>query len=106
MSEPAGPVAALRASHDRLTALVAGLRPDDVTAQAYPAQWSIAAVLSHLGSGAEIMTLAFDAALAGTEAPGSEANPPIWDRWNAKEPAAQVREAIEADRGLVERFES
>lgn len=100
------PIAALRASHDRLATIVAGLTPDQVTAPAYPSEWNIAAVLSHLGSGAEIMALAFDAALHGTPAPGREANPPIWDRWNAKAPADQVREGIESDRQLVARFEA
>ncbi|HEY7225910.1 MAG TPA: maleylpyruvate isomerase family mycothiol-dependent enzyme [Micromonosporaceae bacterium] len=103
MSDPIG---ALRASHDRLAALVARLSPDQFVAQAYPAEWSIAQVLSHLGSGAEIMALSVDAGLAGATAPGREANPPIWDRWNAKEPPAQVADGIASDRSLVKRFES
>jgi uncharacterized protein (TIGR03083 family) len=98
--------AALRASHDRLAGLAGGLTPDRATGRAYPAQWSIAQVFSHLGSGAEIMALSVDAALTGAPAPGREANPPIWDRWNAKEPGAQVTEGVESDRGLVTRFES
>ena len=49
------PSPALRASHERLAALVEPLTPDQVTAQAYPIEWSIAQVMSHLGSGAEIM---------------------------------------------------
>jgi uncharacterized protein (TIGR03083 family) len=100
------PIAALRASHDRLAAIVAGLTPEQETAQAYPSEWSIAQVLSHIGSGAEIMALAFDAALNGTPAPGREAYPAIWDRWNAKAPSDQVRDGIESDRQLVARFES
>ncbi len=105
MSEPAGPIAALRASHDRLAALVRGLATEAYTAQAYPKEWNIAAVLSHLGSGAEITALAFDAALAGAEPPGRDAHPPIWDRWNAKAPAAQVHDSIEINEKLVARFE-
>jgi len=100
------PISALRASHDRLAGLVAGLSPEQVTAPAYPSEWSIAQVLSHLGSGAEIMALVFDAGVAGTPAPGREANPPIWDRWNAKEPAVQVADGIHSDRALLERFEA
>jgi uncharacterized protein (TIGR03083 family) len=100
------PIAALRTSVDRLAGLVAGLSPDQVTAPAYPTEWSIAQVLSHLGSGAEIMALSFDAGLAGTPAPVREANPPIWDRWNAKEPAVQIAEGIQSDQALVERFEA
>lgn len=100
------PIAALRASHDRLAAIVAGLAPDQITAPAYPSEWSIAQVLSHLGSGAEIMRLAFDAGLTGADPPGRAANPPIWDRWNAKDPADQVRDGIDSDRSLVARFEA
>lgn len=100
------PIAALRASHERLAAIVAGLTPEQETASAYPSEWSIAQVLSHIGSGAEIMALAFDAALNGTPAPGREAYPAIWDRWNAKAPSDQVRDGIESDRQLVARFES
>mgnify|MGYP001398948644 CR=1 FL=1 len=100
------PIAALRASHERLAAIVAGLTPEQETAPAYPTEWSIAQVLSHIGSGAEIMAQAFDAALAGTPAPGRETYPAIWDRWNAKAPSDQVRDGIESDRRLVERFEA
>jgi uncharacterized protein (TIGR03083 family) len=106
MSDASGAIAALRASHDRLAALVAPLTPEQRRAQAYPSQWSIAQVLSHLGSGAQIMALAFDAGLAGAPAPGREANQPIWDVWNAKTPDAQVADGIESDRALVTRFES
>jgi uncharacterized protein (TIGR03083 family) len=103
MSDPIG---ALRASHERLASVTAELSPDQYVAPAYPSEWSVAQVLSHLGSGAEIMALAFDAGLAGAPAPGRDANPPIWDRWNAKQPAAQVTEGIGSDRALVERLES
>ena len=44
------PIATLRASHERLAALVEPLTPDQVTAQAYPIEWSIAQAMSHLGS--------------------------------------------------------
>jgi hypothetical protein len=44
----------LRASVARLHAHTAGLAVDELTGPAYPSQWSIADVLSHLGSGAVI----------------------------------------------------
>ena len=62
------PVAALRSSHDRLRALLEPLGPDDLRRPAYPTEWSIAQVASHLGSGARITELAFDAGLAGSGA--------------------------------------
>jgi len=100
------PIAALRASHDRLEALFAELTPEEATKPAYPSEWSVAQVFSHLGSGAEITALAFDAGLNGAPAPGRDANPPIWDRWNAKDPWSQVTDGVATDRGLVERFEA
>ena len=46
------PLDALRASADRLAALVEPLTPDELRLSAYPTEWTIAQVLSHLGSGA------------------------------------------------------
>jgi uncharacterized protein (TIGR03083 family) len=106
MSDPSGVIAALRASHNRLAALAESLAPGQETAQAYPADWTIAQVFSHLGSGAEIFDLNFTAGLTGAPAPGREANPPIWDRWNAKSAADQVRDAVATDRTLVEKLEA
>ena len=99
-------IATLRASHERLAALVEPLTSEQVTARAYPTEWSIAQVLSHLGSGAEIMGHNLDAGLAGEDPPGREVAQPIWDVWNAKDPAAQAKDSIEANRRLVERFEA
>ena len=43
---------ALGASVDRLAALVRSLTPEQLRQQAYPSEWTVADVLSHLGSGA------------------------------------------------------
>ena len=45
----------LRASSERLHGLVAPLSDDDLTGQSYDDDWTIADVLSHIGSGAVIM---------------------------------------------------
>ena len=47
-------IAVLRNSHERLASLVSPLTPEQLRGPAYPTEWSIAQVLSHLGSGAEI----------------------------------------------------
>lgn len=47
-------IAALRAHHDELAAVVAGLSDEQLTAPSGSADWKVADVLSHLGSGAEI----------------------------------------------------
>ena len=44
--------AAAVSSHERLSRLVGQLGPDEVAGPSYCTEWSIAQVLSHLGSGA------------------------------------------------------
>ena len=50
-------MAALRASQERLAHLLTGLPDDQVKRQAYPSDWTIAQVASHLGSQAETFLL-------------------------------------------------
>jgi hypothetical protein len=56
-SDPRALIGVLRNSHERLAGLVTPLTPDQLRAQSYDTEWTIAQVLSHLGSGAEIATL-------------------------------------------------
>jgi uncharacterized protein (TIGR03083 family) len=98
--------AALRGSHDRLAASVRGLAPDEVTATSYADEWSIAAVLSHLGSGAEIFTMFLDAGLAGEPPPDMEKFSAVWARWDAKTPEDQVRDGIAADAQFLDRLDA
>jgi uncharacterized protein (TIGR03083 family) len=100
------PIAALRASHERLRSIASPLSPDGVRQRAYPTEWSIAQVLSHLGSGAQINGLVLDAGLAGTPGPERQTFQQIWDTWNAKEPAAQVADGLAADADLTARIEA
>jgi uncharacterized protein (TIGR03083 family) len=105
-SSPGPWISALRHSHDRLRTSVEPLGPDQLNQQAYPTEWTIAQVLSHLGSQAEIFGMILEAGLAGREPPGREAFPPIWDTWNAKDPQAQASDALRADQATLERLES
>jgi uncharacterized protein (TIGR03083 family) len=98
--------AALRGSHDRLAASVRELSPEGVTATSYADEWSIAQVLSHLGSGAEIFTLFLDAGLAGEPPPDMEKFQAVWARWDAKSPEDQVRDAIVADAQFLDRLDA
>ncbi|HEY1322790.1 MAG TPA: maleylpyruvate isomerase family mycothiol-dependent enzyme, partial [Streptosporangiaceae bacterium] len=59
-----------------------------------------------LGSQAEIFGLMLEAGLAGQEPPTREEFPPIWDKWNAKDPQAQATDALRADQATLERLES
>jgi uncharacterized protein (TIGR03083 family) len=107
MEPSPGPwISALRHSHDRLRASVEPLRPDQLEQRSYASEWSIAQVLSHLGSQAEIFGMLLDAGLTGKEPPGRDEFMPIWDSWNARDPQAQASDALRADQATLERFES
>jgi uncharacterized protein (TIGR03083 family) len=81
----------LSASIDRLATLVHSLTPQQLRQQAYPSEWTVADVLSHLGSGAEITRGRLD---------GDVDMQSVWDAWNAKDPDAQAADALEADAAL------
>src|SRR5215218_3202201 len=76
----------------------------DLAAPAYPSDWSIADVLSHIGSGAVIMGRRLDDALTGRHLPNDFA-PGVWDTRNAKSPAATRDGALAADTALLERID-
>ena len=105
-SSPGRWISALRHSHDRLRAAVEPLSLDQLEQRSYASEWSVAQVLSHLGSQAEIFSLFLDAGLTGQEPPGREAFEPIWASWNGKDPQAQASDALRADQATLERFES
>jgi uncharacterized protein (TIGR03083 family) len=97
---------ALRASHERLAGLAAGLSAEDLRKQSYDTEWSVADVLSHLGSGAEIFALVIDAGATGGAPPAPESFQQIWAAWNARSPEEQAADAIKADAALVSKIES
>jgi uncharacterized protein (TIGR03083 family) len=97
-------IAALRNSHDRLAALAAPLTAEQVREQSYCTDWSIAQVLSHIGSGAEIGILMLDSALGGTPM-DREAFPAIWDTWNNRSPEAQAEDCLAWDAKYVRQVE-
>lgn len=106
MADPAAWIDATRASHDHFTSIVQPLSESEVEQPAYPKDWSIADTASHLGSQAEIFELSLAAGLAGRPSPGPEQFGPIWDRWNALAPLAQVRGSVAANEALVTQIES
>jgi uncharacterized protein (TIGR03083 family) len=99
-------VRAVRASHDRLSGIVAGLDADGLRTQSYAKEWTIADVLSHLGSGAEIFLLSLTAGVTGAEPPTSDDFQPIWATWNARSPEEQAAQCVLANETLVSRVES
>ena len=95
---------ALRSSVDRLRALAGPLTEQQLTGGAYPREWTVAQVLSHLGSGAVITQRRLEDSLAGHDTPDDFA-PGVWDSWNAKSPVAQRDDALAADAALLARLE-
>jgi uncharacterized protein (TIGR03083 family) len=97
---------ALRIEHDALATLVASLDESALNGPSGASEWTVAQVLSHLGSGAEITLGALDATLTGTDERGPDFNQGVWDRWNAKSPTDQAADFITADEALVARYQS
>src|SRR5689334_14418764 len=83
-------IAALRREHDSLAGLVSTLSPEQLTGPSGATEWTIADVLSHLGSGAEITLAGLRAGSGEAEAPGPDFNQSVWDRWNALSPQDQA----------------
>lgn len=104
-TDPRALIAALRNSHERLARLVRPLSPDHLRAQSYDTDWTIAQVLSHLGSGAEIATLSLAAALGGRGQLDQGAFPAIWDAWNNRTPEMQAADSLTWDGEHVRRLE-
>jgi uncharacterized protein (TIGR03083 family) len=86
-------------TYERLARLVATLSDDQLTQPSGASEWTVAQVLSHLGSGAEITLDTLRAAQAGTERAG-DANNAVWDRWNAMSPREQADGYLRAGREL------
>jgi uncharacterized protein (TIGR03083 family) len=94
-------IAALRSIHDDLAALVPGLPEQQLTGPSGASQWTVAQVLSHMGSGAEIGLAGYRTAVAGGPAQEPDFNQGVWDRWNAMTPEEQAAGFVEHDAELV-----
>jgi uncharacterized protein (TIGR03083 family) len=86
-------IAALRAEHDVLAGLARTLTDDQLAARSGATEWTVAQVLSHLGSGAEIGRTPI--ARAAGETVEVEDNQTIWARWDASAPRAQAEGFLE-----------
>ena len=99
------PLPPLAASVKRLRELVRGLDVDQLESPSYATDWSIADVLSHLGSGAVLMARRLEAALTGELLPDDVAQP-VWDEWNAKSPQAKADDSLAEDERLGKALEA
>jgi uncharacterized protein (TIGR03083 family) len=99
-------IEALRAEHDVLADIARRLSEEELGAVSGASEWTVAQVLSHLGSGAEIGLAGYQAAFQGKPTPGDAFNEKVWDRWNAL-PTAEVAAAfVEHDEALVAELEA
>jgi len=103
VTEPLPALVALQESVRQLREFVTGLSAADVRRPAYPTEWTVAQVLSHLGSAAQIANIRVDVALAGE---GEVVPQPIWDEWNAKDAESMAADALLADQAFLDRLGS
>jgi uncharacterized protein (TIGR03083 family) len=99
-------IQALRDEHDTLASTVRALSPEQLTGPSGASDWTVADVLSHLGSGAEITLADLRAALGGAEQSAPGFNQSVWDRWNALSPRDQAAGWLESDTALVSALEA
>ena len=97
-AETADWLAAVDDSSRRLRDLVASMGTAGLGAPSYAAAWSVAQVLSHLGSAAEIGTVLLRRGVDGdASAPTPADTEPVWARWNAMAPKEQRAQWVDAD---------
>src|SRR3954469_16409183 len=100
------PINAIRSGHDELAALVQDLSPAELNGPSAASEWTVAQVLSHLGSGAEINLAAVEAAVSGHDRRGADFNQGVWDRWNAMTGQEQADGFLQSNEVLVAAYES
>lgn len=86
-------ITALRSEHDTLAGLVRTVTDEQLAATSGAEEWTVAQVLSHLGSGAEIGRGLIARATGETVA--AEDNQTIWARWDGSAPRAQAEGFLE-----------
>ena len=100
------PISALRSGHDELAPYVRALQPTELTGPSGAQDWTVAQVLSHLGSGAEISLAALAASIGRLPAPAPDFNQRVWARWNAMTPQEQADGFLTANEALVQRYQA
>jgi uncharacterized protein (TIGR03083 family) len=99
-------IASLRAEHDATATAVRDLTDDQLTGASGAAEWTVADVLSHLGSGAVITLAGLKSALGARRTPEAGFNESVWDDWDVMSPAEQRAGFLEYDAELITDFEA
>lgn len=98
-------IGALRGSQQRLASLAGPLSPEQLRQPSYCSGWTVAQVLSHLGSQAEIGQASLAAVLAGGEPLSMDDFKRIWAVWDARDPDEQAAQSLAQDAAQVGRYE-
>jgi uncharacterized protein (TIGR03083 family) len=106
MTEASLVIAALRSAHDDLAVRNADFDADDLARISGSREWTVAQVLSHLGSGSVITLATLEHTAGNGTEPVPDFNRQVWARWDAMAPDEQASEFVTADAALVEWFES
>ena len=99
-------IAALRSGYERLADLVKKFDDEALAGPSAATEWDIAQVLSHLGSGAEIMTNTVQLAVDSKPAADGDFNQSVWDRWNASSRREQADGFLRWNETLLALFDS
>ena len=99
------PLAVLRDSVEHLRSIIDNVDVLVPETPAYPSEWTIADTMSHIGSGAVIFTQRFNDIVEKRES-DPNFNQSVWDTWNAKAPADQVKDALVANDALLVALEA
>lgn len=98
-------ISALHDSQQQLLKTTQSLGGAELHQQSYATEWSIADVLSHLGSQAQMFHLFLNAGLSGEPAPGRDDLPPIWESWNSRAPEAQAADSLRVNSEFLQRLD-
>jgi uncharacterized protein (TIGR03083 family) len=105
MSTSPDALRALHSSTQRLDDLLRPLGDEQIVAPAYPSEWTVADVVSHLGSSAVLLERRVADGLAGSDTPQGF-DRAVWDEWDAKSPRAKVVDGLSAIGSLTARLEA
>jgi len=94
-------IATLRRLHDDLVGFTAGLAESALNTQSACSEWTVADVLGHLGSAAEL-----GLTTVATGRNDMDAATAIWERWNAMTTTAKASNFVAAEERLVQAFEA
>ncbi|MFI5694667.1 maleylpyruvate isomerase family mycothiol-dependent enzyme [Kribbella sp. NPDC051586] len=99
-------IAALRTGYERLAGLVTNFDEETLAGPSAATEWDIAQVLSHLGSGAEIMANTIQLTLDRKPAADSDFNQNVWARWDSSSRQEQAAGFLVWNEKLITLFES